>query len=103
MLFLDYHLLMQDPPASNEESKAVYDDFLVALDLINQQEDLRGSFKGKVPEDVLKEMFVCEDDVKSFPTIEGRSVLELAKWERQVYFDCKFLLFFALNASFDNR
>jgi hypothetical protein len=61
----------------------------MALDLINQQEDLRGSFNGTVSVKVLEELFIDKRDIDGFPT-SNRNWNAAAKWERQVHTSAKF-------------
>jgi hypothetical protein len=69
-------------PSSSQESQDAYADFLASLDCINQQEDLRGKFKGKIPDETLKQLF--DDDEPGLDRFPRDDAKAAARWERQV-------------------
>ena len=81
--------MVQFPPASSEESKTAYSDFLLGLDIINQQEYLTPEFAPLAPYDSgtavdsgnLKS--VAEDDW-SIQEQEPHGVFNLATTERRL-------------------
>ena len=74
---------MQDPPCSSRLSKRAYDDFLMGLDLINQQEYIYETFAKNTP--ISKaESETMFNGIHPTPEPNFDTWYDRAIWERQV-------------------